>query len=431
MARNTETGLRNLVMYSMYVRSHSPAGTFRGAEADLDRIKALGVDIIWLLPVHPIGIKNRKGTLGSPYAIQDYRKVNPAYGSREDFVSFINEIHKRGMKCIIDVVYNHTSPDSWLAENHPEWFFRKADGSFGNRAGAWLDVIDLDYGRTALWDYQIDTLKFWAELVDGFRCDVASFIPLDFWLRAREDVAAVKRDCLWVAESVDPFFLFHARSLGMTALSDSEIFQAFDVSYEYDIFPWYRGYFEGKNTLAEYAEKINAQETMYPANYVKLRFLENHDQNRAKFLIPDEKALRNWTAFLYFQKGLTLIHAGQETANEYRPGLFEKDPVNWRIGADEPGDLPSFMAALYRIKKNPVFTDSQYHVKALPGGMALADHQGQGRKICGVFSLKGEAASVSVDAPDGVYTNLIDNGQFRVEDRKLSCRGNPLIFEVI
>jgi len=395
-------------------------------EEDLDRIKALGTDIIWLLPIYPIGKKSRKGSLGSPYAIQDYRKVNPEYGAHEDFISLVNGIHHRGMKCIIDIVFNHTSPDSWLAENHPEWFFRKPCGSFGNKVGAWLDVIDLDFNQAALWDYLIDTLKYWAEFVDGFRCDVASLIPLDFWLRAREEVALVRRDCLWLSESVEPAFITHNRALGFTGLSDSEIFQAFDISYDYDIFPWYQGYLEGKNSLAEYAEKINSQETMYPANYVKLRFLENHDRSRAKFLIPDEKALLNWTAFLYFQKGITLVYAGQETGNEYRPSLFEKDTIRLK---PEDCDLSQFMATLHTIKQDPVFANSIYRVTALPGDILLAVHEGQGRCIYGVFSFKGISAPVAVKVPDGIYKNLIDGIFFRVEDCKLNCRGAPVIFQ--
>ena len=426
MAKNTGTDLRNLALYSVYVRNYSEEGNFKALERDLDRVQALGTDIIWLLPIHPIGKKNRKGSLGSPYAIQDYRKINPEFGTYEDFVSLVNEIHRRGMKCIIDVVYNHTSPDSWLAENHPEWFFRKADGSFGNKAGAWLDVIDLDYNQTALWDYQIETLKYWAKIVDGFRCDVAPLIPLDFWLRARNEVAQVNPNCFWLSESIELHFISYLRSLGLIALSDSEIFQAFDAAYDYDIFPWYTGYLEGKYTLAEYADKINTQETIYPANYVKLRCLENHDRCRAKFLVPDEKALLNWTAFLYFQKGITMIYAGQETENENRPSLFEKDTVNWHTGCD----LSKFMAAMYKIKKDTLFTNSQFFVQALPGDILLATHKGQGRCIYGVFSLKGFSSLVPVaDIPEGKFTNLIDGSPFRIEDHKLSFRGMPVIFE--
>ena len=188
MAKNTPKEYRNQVMYSVFVRNHSEEGTFEAVRRDLERIKGLGVDIIWLMPIHPIGEVNRKGGLGSPYAIRDYRAVNPEYGALEDFQRLVDDIHKLGMRCVIDVVYNHTSPDSRLAREHPEWFYRKPDGSFGNRVGEWWDVIDLDYSQPGLWDYQIETLKYWASMVDGFRCDVAPLIPLDFWLRAREEV---------------------------------------------------------------------------------------------------------------------------------------------------------------------------------------------------------------------------------------------------
>ena len=185
MADNTPKKLRNQIMYQVFVRNFSEEGTFKKVEEELDRIKALGTDIVWLMPIHPIGKAQRKGTLGSPYAISDYRAVNPEFGTLDDFISFTNAVHDRGMKCIIDVVYNHTSPDSVLSKEHPEWFFHKSDGSFGNRVGDWSDIIDLDYSNKELWRYQIDTLKYWAQWVDGFRCDVAPLIPIAFWEQAR------------------------------------------------------------------------------------------------------------------------------------------------------------------------------------------------------------------------------------------------------
>ena len=201
MATNTQKQLRNLTMYSIYVRNYSEEGTFEAVRRDLPRIRALGVDLLWFLPIHPIGRAGRKGTLGSPYAISDYRAVNPEYGTREDFVRLVDEAHRLGMRCLIDVVYNHTAPDSVLAREHPEWFYHRPDGTFGNRIGDWTDVIDLDYSHPALWDYQIETLRQWAAIVDGFRCDVAPLVPLAFWLRAREAVEAVRPGCLWLAET--------------------------------------------------------------------------------------------------------------------------------------------------------------------------------------------------------------------------------------
>ena len=202
MAVNTDKTLQHQLIYSVFVRNHTPEGTFRALERDLDRLSALGTDIVWLMPIHPIGEVGRKGTLGSPYAIRDYRGANPEYGTVEDFRHLVDAIHVRGMKCIIDVVYNHTSPDSVLAQTHPEWFFRDEQGRPSRHVADWWDVVDLDYTHKELWRYQIDTLKMWAEIVDGFRCDVASSVPLDFWARARQEVETVRPGCIWLAESV-------------------------------------------------------------------------------------------------------------------------------------------------------------------------------------------------------------------------------------
>ena len=169
MAINTDNALRRSVIYEVYVRSHTPEGTFKAIEPDLDRIAALGVDIVWFMPIHPIGELNKKGSLGCPYANRDYRTVNPEYGTLEDFLHLVEEIHKRGMKCIIDVVYNHTSPDSTLVAEHPDYFYYKPDGCRGNKVGDWTDVVDLNYENRALWQYQIDSLCYWAQYVDGFR----------------------------------------------------------------------------------------------------------------------------------------------------------------------------------------------------------------------------------------------------------------------
>lgn len=426
MARNTSKAYRNQVIYSIFVRNYSPEGTFEGVRRDLDRIRDLGVDVIWLLPIHPIGETARKGTLGSPYAIRDYRAVNPEYGTLEDFRRLVDDIHRRGMRCIIDVVYNHTSPDSWLAEHHPQWFYHKPDGSFGNRVGDWTDVIDLDYSQRDLWDYQIETLKQWAAIVDGFRCDVAPLVPLDFWLRAREEVEAVRPGCFWLSESVEPGFITESRARGMAALSDSEIFQAFDACYEYDIYDVFRDYLQGKRPLRRYAEAVNQQEAIYPDNYVKLRFLENHDRARASFILPHEAALENWTAFLYFQKGMTLLYAGQERACGHLPSLFDRDPVCWDTGRD----LSPLLRRLGEVKKDPLFTDSKYEVRAVTRDILYASHRAGGRRLVGVFSTKGQPGLVSTDVPDGRYTDLLGGGCVEVLGGQLSCKGRPVIFAV-
>ena len=425
MAAKTNKNLRNQVMYQVFVRNFSEEGTFAAVEKRLDEIKALGTDIIWLMPIHPIGVLNRKGTLGSPYAISDYRAVNPEFGTLDDFKQLVSAIHDKGMKCIIDVVYNHTSPDSVLSKSHPEWFFHRPDGSFGNRVGDWTDIIDLDYNQPDLWDYQIETLCRWAEIVDGFRCDVAPLIPIAFWEKARDAVERVRPGAVWLSESVEPEFILHMRSRGLTALSDAEIYRAFDLSYDYDCYGKFTGYLCGDNTLADYAEAINRQEYIYPDNYVKLRFLENHDQPRAGFLIPDVCALRNWTAFSFFQKGLTLIYNGQECGVSHLPDLFDKDTVDW-CGEDNV-DFSPLLTTLAVIKRDALFADSTYHVQAQGEDFLVATHEKDDRKALGVFAVTGKNGLVSVDFPDGMYSNLIDNKTIEVFRGRVAVKGEPII----
>lgn len=417
--------LRGQVIYSVYVRQYSPEGTFARLQADLPRIKSLGVDIVWLLPIHSIGEGERKGALGSPYAIRDYRGVNPELGTAEDFSVLVDEIHRLGMKCIIDVVYNHTSPDSVLASAHPEWFFKKPDGTFGNRAGAWLDVIDLDYAHRELWAYQIETLKQWAKIVDGFRCDVAPLIPLEFWQQARREVETVRPGCIWLSESVEPEFTVANRARGMVSLSDSEIYQAFDMAYDYDIYGDMLDVLMDKAPLSRYVEALNRQEAIYPEHYVKLRFLENHDRPRAAFILPDEKQRRNATAMLYFLKGTTLLYNGQEVSAVSRPSLFDRDTVDWQSGAD----ISAFLRRLYTIKQHPVFTRSA-EFRAYDGGNSIlqAVYTLGSTRLAGIFSLRGNAALVKTPCADGRYRNLIDGNPVHVEGGLTFTGGEPTIF---
>ena len=422
MAVETKKSYRNQVLYSIFVRNYSEEGTFEAVRKDLDRIKRLGVDIIWLMPIHPIGEKARKGTVGSPYAAKDYRAITPDFGTVEDLQRLVDDVHAHGMKCIIDVVYNHTAPDSVLSKEHPEWFYHKPDGSFGNRVGDWYDIIDLDYNNKELWDYQIETLKMWAKIVDGFRCDAATLIPMEFWQRARREVEQVRPGCIWVCETVEPEFTVLLRSKGMVGHSDSEAFQVFDMSYDYDIYGIFRDYLEGKLPLSAYAEAVNRQEQIYPANYVKLRFLENHDRPRAAHHIPDSKALRNWTAFLYFQKGMTMIFNGQEVSAPHLPRLFEKDPVDWQAGAD----ISPMLRKLYTIKQDPIFTDSTYRVQALPRDVLLATHEKDDKKLVGIFCVQGTSSLVHVGLPDGTYENLL-GGTVDINEGRVGVCGEPVI----
>ena len=423
MARNSDTNLRSQVIYSVYVRNHTEEGTFKAVIGDLDRIKALGTDIVWFLPIHPIGVKGKKGSLGCPYANRDYRTVNPEYGTMEDFRELVTAIHDRGMKCIIDVVYNHTSPDSVLTLKHPEFFYHKPDGSMGNHVGEWTDVVDLDYTCLDLWDYQIESLKMWAEIVDGFRCDVASFVPVDFWCRAREACEEVRPGCIWLAETVHSGFGLMARQSGLYSAGDYEMFEAFDMEYEYDIREVFDRYLAGKCNLSNYMDVINFQECLYPANYNKMRFLENHDQPRICSFVKDQTALENYTAFLYFLKGTTLIYAGQEFCCTEIPSLFDKD-----VFPRNKGDISPWLVKLNRMKKDLLSCEDAMVAAADDANdIAILERNDTKVRKLGIFSLKANAADVKVTFADGSYVNHLDGTTVTVAEGILRCDGKPIV----
>lgn len=406
MAATTPLEYRSLVIYEVYVRNHGPNGTFADVEADLERIRSMGVDIVWFMPINPIGRKERKGTLGSPYAITDYRAVNPEYGTREDFARLIEKAHSLGLRVMIDVVYNHTAPDSVLAAEHPDWYHQNALGEPVTTVPAWSDIIDLKYPNKELEDYLIETLVGWAAFgVDGFRCDVASLLPIDFWLRARERVAQVKPGVIWLAESVHAGFIGSRRDAGLRAYSDSEIFQAFDIAYDYDIWPIWQAVITGQAPVSRYLEMVRMQSCIYPANYIKLRCVENHDQARIFNLAPTRNQALAWTAFQSFNKGAFLIYAGQESAAVHTPSLFESDKIDWKDYALQP-----FLTRLTGIKKEPVMIDGTFTISTTePAVVALWEPVKGNSASClaGIFNLSGMAGMVNVPIPDGEYEDLL------------------------
>ena len=425
MAKQTDICLRSDVIYSIYVRNHTPEGTFRAVIPDLDRIRDLGADIIWLMPIHPIGVKGKKGSLGCPYANRDYRAVNPEYGTMEDFKALVDAIHQHGMKCIIDVVYNHTSPDAVLTREHPEFFYRKPDGNMGNRVGDWTDVVDLDYGCEALWDYQIRSLVMWAGIVDGFRCDVASFVPVEFWRRARQAVEQVRPGCIWLAETVHSGFGQFSRKSGMYSANDYEMFEAFDMEYDYDIREVFDRYLNGKTNLSNYIDALNFQECLYPENHIKMRCLENHDQPRFASRVETEEALYNFYAMLYFLRGTTLLYSGMEFAPRHQVSLFEKEDSF----AEKNLDLQEYFRTLRKMKAALPLTEGAFWAEEGAEGIAVMSYDTPKCRVRGVFGLYGHRGSVAVEMPDGEYENLL-GGTVTVKNGCAMFAGEPLVFGI-
>ena len=421
MAQNTDKTLQHKLIYSVFVRNHTPEGTFRALEDDLDRLRALGTDIVWLMPIHPIGKEGRKGTLGSPYAISDYRAVNSEYGTEEDLRHLVDTIHQRGMQCIIDVVYNHTSPDSVLAQTHPEWFFHDEQGRPGRHVADWWDIVDLDYSHKALWRYQIDTLKKWAEIVDGFRCDVASSVPLDFWAQARQEVETVRPGCIWLAESVHGAHVLGMRKMNAYCATDTELYKAFDMTYDYDLWPWFEGCMTGKNTLQQYIDMLNYQEQTYPSGFIKMRCGENHDTPRLAHWVPEEDRLRHWLAFLYFCRGSMLLYGGTEFAPRKQVGLFDADD---NFG-DRRCDMSDFLRRCKAMKQTLPLTGAVWY--EVSGGAVIGRYKSPEGERLGVFGLADSGAEVPVDMPDGVYEDQL-GGKVTVTGGHVRLDGGPVVF---
>ncbi|MBZ6526811.1 alpha-amylase [Aerococcaceae bacterium DSM 111021] len=426
MAKQTSVNLRKSVIYSVFVRNFTEEGTFNAVIPELDRLKELGTDIVWFLPMYPIGEVNRKGADGSPYAIKDYRSVDPNYGTIEEFETLIEEIHNRGMKVMIDIVYNHTSPDSILTNEHPDWFYKTAEGNFGNRVGDWSDIVDLDYKHPDLWDYQIETLKQWVKRgVDGFRCDVAPLVPIEFWLRARKEVEEVNPEVIWLSESVHPEFIRELRSRDMVALSDSEIYQAFDMTYDYDVHDHFESYLEGNIDLEAYVERLKVQDYTYPWNYVKMRNLENHDHLRIRHRIPKDSELMQWTAFTFMQKGSSLVYNGQEVLAEMTPSLFDRDTINWESGHN----ISDFIAKLSQIKKEYVPLDGLYSLEAdNKTNTIILNYKNAQQTFVGAFNLKDSEGMIDLPVQDGEYTNYITDEKINIKDGKIDISHTPIVF---
>jgi Glycosidases len=396
----TPESLRSRSIYQIFPRNYSEEGTLQAAAKRLDEVAALGFDYVYLTPVHPIGVLRRKGSLGSPYAIADYRAVDPLLGGEAGLHVFIDEAHKLGLGVIMDVVYNHTSPDSVLAAEHPEWFWKGKDGKPGPRIADWSDVADLDYSKKELWDYQIETLVKWARFgADGFRCDVASLVPVDFWVEAKRRVAAEVKPVLWLAESVHKEFVTDCRRRGFYAASDPELHRAFDLTYDYDGRQELDEAWRGEKSLGYYLRHLEVQEALYPADAVKLRCLENHDQGRAAARFGRAERLRNWTLFAMLLPGAFMAYMGEELAMERRIGLFDKETMKAAEG--DPSFTPFFKGALElstTIKREAPFFDA----KLLAEGLVLVERHGKAARYSAVLNLDGRTGWAKLPAGSGL-----------------------------
>lgn len=306
---------KNATIYEVNVRQFTQEGTFKAFQKHLPRLKKMGVDILWLMPIHPIGVENRKGSLGSYYAVKDYKGVNPEFGTLDDFKNLVKTAHDLGMKIIIDWVANHSSPDNvWVQQGHKDWYTLDSLGNLQPTIGTdWYDVADLNYDNKEMRKEMIESMRYWltAADIDGFRCDVAGWVPTDFWIDARSELDKTKK-IFFLAEDENP-----------------EIHKAFDMTYGWEFHHIMNKIAKGEEDvthIVKYLEKGHFKNEDY-----RMHFTSNHDENswngtEMERMGEARFALAVLSATI---EGMPLVYNGQETSLDRRLAFFEKDSINW------------------------------------------------------------------------------------------------------
>lgn len=309
--------VRDAVIYEVYPRAFTKEGTFQALEQRLPELRDMGVTVLWLMPIHPIGEEKRKGTLGSPYAVRDFYGINPEYGTLEDFQSLVAEAHVQGMHVIIDLVIKHTAWDNPLLTEHPEWYTQDGQGTIVSPNTDWHDVADLDYDNPELRAYMKEMMLYWVRDIgiDGYRCDVAEMVPHDFWVDAIAELRNVK-PVLMLAEGSEP--QLHI--------------DAFDLTYAWNTYDILRPLVRGEQRVEEIAVTLQRERYSYPRGALRLRFTTNHDKNKydappVAWLGPE--AARAAAVLMHMLPGVPLIYNGQEVGSGASLSLFEKEEINW------------------------------------------------------------------------------------------------------
>lgn len=305
----------NANIYEVNIRQYSAEGTFNAFSDDIPRLQEMGVKILWLMPIHPIGEKNRKGTLGSYYSIYDYREINSEFGDKDDFRALVNKAHDHDMKVIIDWVANHTSWDAVWTQTNPEFYLTDENGDFFPPMPEWDDVIQLDVENRDMWEAMIDAMYYWVDefQIDGFRADVAYMVPLEFWIEARKKL-----------EEIKPMFMLAEAEV-------PELHGAFDMTYAWEYAQVIRDLGAGNATLSDLDDVMERNfEHFQPADY-RMFYTTNHDENSwqgGDYDLYGEN-FKNFAVLSATIWGMPLIYNGQESGLDKQLEFFEKDPINW------------------------------------------------------------------------------------------------------
>lgn len=337
-ARPVVDWARDGVIYEVWERAFSPAGDFNGITARLDDLKKTGIDILWLMPINPIGEKGKKGTIGSPYAVRDYYGINPAYGTKDDLKRLVREAHARNMKVIVDVVFNHTAWDNVLVTKHPEYYRHDATGKIMYPAD-WADVAWLDYSQPEVRRYITDVMKYWLREydLDGFRCDVAHMIPTDFWESARAELEKIKPNIFMIAEAEDP----------------DQMVKAFDSDYAWDMMHAINDALTRTKPATVIRDTWLNERKRFPIGTLPMRISDDHDESRAIVRFGEHGALAA-QAIVFTLDGIPLVYNGMEvgdSAESGAPALFERVPITWGISSRRP-QFPRFYSKMIALRRS-------------------------------------------------------------------------------
>ena len=393
-ARSSPAWVHDGVVYEIFPRDFSARGDFAGVTAQLDRLQQLGVDILWLMPIHPLGKLKSKGTLGSPYAVRDYYGINSDYGSADDLHRLVNEAHQRGLKVIIDIVANHTAWDSNLMA-HPGYYTHDASGKIIPPDPDWTDVADLNYDNQELRQYMTGMLVHWLKDfdLDGFRCDYAAGVPADFWETARAALSKAKPDIFMIAEADSPELLV----------------RAFDADYAWSFYHALAEVLQDGKPASVIVDNWRASAAQYPLGALRLRFTDNHDQRRAIARFGEAATLAA-NALMFTLDGIPLLYQGMEvgdTTESTAPALFEKLPVFWQGDAIRP-HYPQFFHDLIALRKA--------HSALRSGAVQWLHNSDESRVLTYARTDASESLVIAINLSTAPFTGVVTAGEGRYED---------------
>ena len=384
-ARTARQWVRDGVIYQIFPRNFSAEGNFNAITAQLDRLNDLGVTILWLMPIHPIGQEKKKGTIGSPYAVRDYYAINPDYGKKDDLKRLISEAHKRHMKVIIDIVANHTAWDSVLMK-HPDWYKHDAKGNI-TYPYDWYDIAALNYANQELRSYMTEMLRYWLRDfdLDGFRCDVAGEVPTDFWENARAELDKIKPDILMLAEAHKP---------------DLEV-KAFELDYSWPLHSALTDVLQGRAPATDLRAAWEKEFREWPGGALHMRFSDNHDERRAIARFGEPGALAA-SALMFTLDGVPLIYNGMEvgdTTESGAPALFERLPIFWPIAERRP-EFPRFYKQFIALR--------QQHDALRNGSMEWLRNSDESRMVSYARRTKDEEVVVVINFSNRPFIGSIE-----------------------